>query len=113
MIEYEFGLLFLTHQNSPLVFLDKFKDKVNTRELKSYDLIEILNNRFVELKEDEKLLCLLLENGFTQRELCAIFNLNKINNLYIKYNRIRKKWYDTIFRLQKVLIAFEPVCLAL
>lgn len=80
-----------TYQNSPLVFLDKFKDKVNIRELKSYDLIEIPNNRFVELKEDEKLLCLLLENGFTQRELCVIFNLKKINNLYIKYNRIRKK----------------------
>lgn len=80
-----------TYQNSPLVFLDKFKDKVNIRELKSYDLIEIPDNRFAGLKEDEKLLCLLWENGFTQRELCVIFNLKKINNLYIKYNRIRKK----------------------
>lgn len=79
------------YRESPAVFLDKFKDKVNVRELKSYDLIDTSNKHFSNLKEDEKLLCLLWEHGFTQRELCVIFNLKKTSNLHIKHHRIRKK----------------------
>lgn len=80
-----------TYRESPLVFADKFKDKVNIRELKSYGLVEIPPHRFEELKEDERILCLLWEAGFTQRELCVIFNLKKVSNLYTKYHRIRNK----------------------
>lgn len=80
-----------TYRESPLVFIDKFKDKVNIRELKSYTLIDIPPRRFEELKEDERLLCLLWESGFTQRELCVIFNLKKVSNLYTKYHRIKNK----------------------
>lgn len=79
------------YRESPAVFLDKFKDKVNVRELKSYDLIDRSNKHFSNLKEDEKLLCMLWEHGFTQRELCVIFNLKKTSNLHIKHHRIRKK----------------------
>lgn len=80
-----------TYRESPLVFLDKFKDKVNIREMKSYTLIDIPPRRFEELKEDERLLCLLWESGFTHRELCVIFNLKKVSNLYTKYHRIKNK----------------------
>lgn len=79
------------YRESPVVFLDKFKDKVNVRELKSYDLIDMSNKHFSNLKEDEKLLCMLWEQGFTHRELCVIFNLKKTSNLHIKHHRIRKK----------------------
>lgn len=80
-----------TYRESPVVFIDKFKDKVNIRELKSYTLIDIPPHRFDTLKEDERLLCQLWESGFTQRELCVIFNLKKVSNLYTKYHRIRNK----------------------
>lgn len=83
-----------TYRESPAVFLDKFKDKVNIRELKSYMLIEYSENRFPELKEYDRLLCLLLEAGFTHRELCVIFNLKKTSNLYTKYHRIQQKLTD-------------------
>lgn len=76
---------------SPQVFLDKFKDRVNIRQFKSYDLMDMQDTRFADLKEDERLLCLLFERGFTQRELCVIFNLKKISNLYVKHHRIKKK----------------------
>lgn len=80
-----------TYAESPVVFIDKFKDKVNIRELKSYDLIDTSDKRFSNLKEDERLLCMLWDHGFSQRELCVIFNLKKVSNLYTKYHRIRKK----------------------
>jgi|GEM_PF-2954462 len=83
-----------TYRESPAVFLDKFKDKVNIRELKSYTLIEEPKDRFQRLKEDERLLCLLLEAGFTHRELCVVFNLKKTSNLYTKYHRIQQKLTD-------------------
>ena len=35
-----------TYRESPAVFLDKFKDKVNIRELKSYTLIDAPKKRF-------------------------------------------------------------------
>ena len=80
-----------TYRESPAVFLDKFKDKVNIRELKSYSLVDRPKDRFPRLKEDERLLCLLLEAGFTHRELCVVFNLKKTSNLYTKYHRIQQK----------------------
>ena len=80
-----------TYAESPVVFIDKFKDKVNIRELKSYDLIDTSDKQFSNLKEDERLLCMLWDHGFSQRELCVIFNLKKVSNLYTKYHRIRKK----------------------
>jgi len=80
-----------TYAESPVVFIDKFKDKVNIRELKSYDLIDTSDKQFPNLKEDERLLCMLWDHGFSQRELCVIFNLKKVSNLYTKYHRIRKK----------------------
>lgn len=80
-----------TYAESPGVFIDKFKDKVNIRELKSYDLIDTSDKQFSNLKEDERLLCMLWEHGFSQRELCVIFNLKKVSNLYTKYHRIRRK----------------------
>lgn len=79
------------YRESPAVFLDKFKDKVNIRELKSYVLIEPSNKHFFKLKEEERILCSLLEAGFTHRELCVIFNLKKTSNLYTKYHRILQK----------------------
>lgn len=80
------------YRESPQVFLDKFKDKVNIREMKAYDLFgHSSDRRWNSLKEDERLLCMLLERGFTQRELCVVFNMKSINNLYIKHHRIRKK----------------------
>lgn len=83
-----------TYRESPAVFLDKFKDKVNIRELKSYGLIGRNKRRFSGLKEDERLLCQLLEAGFTHRELSVIFNLKKSSNLYTKYHRIQQKLTD-------------------
>ena len=47
-----------TYAESPVVFIDKFKDKVNIRELKSYDLIDTSDKQFSNLKEDERLLCM-------------------------------------------------------
>lgn len=80
------------YRESPQVFLEKFKDKVNIREMKAYDLVgHGSDKRWKDLKEDERLLCTLLERGFTQRELCVVFNMKTINNLYIKHHRIRKK----------------------
>lgn len=79
------------YSESPLVFLDKFKDCVNFRQLKSYDMLDVSDKRLLGLKEDERLLCALFDKGFTPRELCVIFGLKKINNLYVKYHRLRKK----------------------
>lgn len=80
-----------TYSDSPSVFIEKFKDKVNIRELKSYELIEKLENCPSVLKEDERLLCQLLDAGFTHRELCVIFNLKKTSNLYTNHHRIQQK----------------------
>lgn len=79
------------YRESPFVFLDKFQDSVNIRHLKSFDLLDLPDDGRTGLKEEERLLCLLIDRGFTFRELCVIFNLKKINNLYVKYHRIRRK----------------------
>lgn len=80
-----------SYRESPQVFLDKFKDNVNIRHLKSYDLIDLPSSCLSGLKEDERILYCLFQAGFTQRELCVIFNLKKTSNLYVKLNRIKKK----------------------
>lgn len=80
-----------SYRESPQVFLDKFKDRVNFCQLKNFDLFESENRRLGSLKEDERFLFMLLDQGFSQRELCVIFNLKKASYLYIKYKRIRKR----------------------
>lgn len=80
-----------SYRNSPQVFLDKFKDSVNIRQLKSYDLIDLNASEYPGLREDEILLCRMIETGFTQRELSVVFNLKKTSYLYVKHRRICKK----------------------
>lgn len=80
-----------TYSDSPSVFIAKFKDKVNIRELKSFGLIDCPDDPFSPLKEEDRLLCRLWDNGFSRRELCVVFNLKKINHLYIKQQRILRK----------------------
>lgn len=79
------------YRESPELFLMKFKDRVNFCQLKNYDLFVEINNRHQQINEDERLLCVLLEKGFTQRELCVIFNLKKTSYVYVKYHRILQK----------------------
>lgn len=106
--------LYYTYRNSPTIFAEKFKDKVNIRELKSYGVIESTNNRFRGLKEEERHLCDLIEAGFTSRELCSIFNLKKISNLYTKYHRIQQKLEkissEQAADEEKPLKVFETFC---
>ena len=80
-----------TYRESPAVFLDKFKDRVHARELESYRLTERSKSEHSGLNESEKLLCRLLDAGFTHRELCVVFDLKKASHLYTKHARIRKK----------------------
>lgn len=79
------------YNESPAIFLDKFRDRVHIRQFKSYELVERADDRLACLKEDERILVTLFEEGFTQRELCVVYGLKKISTLYVRYHRIRKK----------------------
>lgn len=79
------------YSESPQIFHEKFKDKVNIKQLKCYDLIEVSEGRYEGLKDDERLLCALFDGGFSQRELCTIYNVRKLSTMYVKYYRIRTK----------------------
>lgn len=76
---------------SPQIFLEKFMDKVNVRQLKACELVDLSDRRYAHLKEDEIVLCVLLDNGFTPGELCTIFNLKNVGSLYVKYHRVKVK----------------------
>lgn len=87
------------YSESPQVFFEKFKDKINIRQLKPYDLIDLSDKKYAHLKEDERFLCALLDNGFTHRELCTIYNMKSVGNLYVKYHRIKVKLKQGIKRV--------------
>lgn len=87
------------YSESPQVFFEKFKDKINIRQLKPYDLIDLSDKKYAHLKEDERFLCALLDNGFTHRELCAVYNMKSVGNLYVKYHRIKAKLKQGINRV--------------
>ena len=79
------------YNESPQVFFEKFKDRINIRQLKSDDLIDISDKKYSHLKEDERFLCTFLDQGFTHRELCTIYNMKTVGKLYVKYHRIQAK----------------------
>lgn len=79
------------YRESPELFLLKFKDRVNFCQLKNYDIFIDKYKYLQRINDDERLLCQLMEEGFTQRELCVIFDLKKTSYVYVKYHRILRK----------------------
>lgn len=83
--------LHYTYRNSPEVFAGRFGGQVHVSRLKSYALFEASPRRFAALREEERLLCVFIEAGFTPRELCSVFGLKTTGNVHTKYRRILRK----------------------
>ncbi len=85
----------------PELFLRKFQEEVHISRLDSGDVIcthaeQKRLKRLHRLKHDQPiknqdlLLCILLDKGFTPQELSVVFGMKNINSIYVRYSRIRK-----------------------
>ena len=81
--------------NKPDMLQSHIKHEMSIKKLLFYGVIERQPTEASDparrINETDQLVYQLLQNGFSPRELCVIFNLNNINSLYVKYHRINRK----------------------
>jgi hypothetical protein len=86
---------------NPEMFLRKFQEEVHISQLHYSDVIcTNTEKRWIKrlnrlkydqpIKNQDILLYILLDNGFTPQELSVVFGMKNINSIYVRYSRIRK-----------------------
>lgn len=84
-----------TYQRKPEQLLVHLREEMSVNKLLSYHIIEDRCNEVfdpaLKIGKKDQILYLLLEEGFTSRELCVMLELNNLNSVYVKYHRVRKK----------------------
>lgn len=88
-----------TYQRKPEQLCERLYEEMAVNKLLSYRVIEDRSDEqfdpALKLNKKDRLLYLLVEDGFTPRELCVLMELNNMNSVYVKYHRIRKKLVDS------------------
>lgn len=84
---------------NPALFLKKFREEVSIGHLECCDVIcnyaeqrqlNAMKLRRRPLKNQDVLLCILLNKGFTPQELSVIYGMSNCNSIYVRCSRIRK-----------------------
>lgn len=86
-----------TYNQSPELFLEKFKSAVSLVELKKYNIVDfesIYYDSAQGLTQSEHNFCILQDIGFTLREMSVIYNMTNSQSIYIKRYRVMKKLSD-------------------
>ncbi|WP_295940241.1 hypothetical protein [uncultured Alistipes sp.] len=89
--------------SNPPLFLKRFREEVNINHLNCYDVIcdyadqqqiDAMKLRNLSIKDQDILLCILLNKGFTPQELSVIYGTASCNSIYVRCSRIRKQCRD-------------------
>lgn len=86
---------------NPELFMNKFREEVNISHLHYCDVIcnyddqkqlTLMAARKDPLKNQDALLFILLNKGFTPQELSVIYGMASCNSIYVRCSRIRKRY---------------------
>ena len=84
---------------NPALFLKKFQEEVSIGHLECCDVIcnyteqrqlEAVRTNSQAVKNQDVLLCILINKGFTPQELSVMYGMTNYNSIYVRYSRIRK-----------------------
>ena len=84
---------------NPALFLKKFQEEVSIGHLECCDVIcnyteqrqlEAVRTNSQAVKNQDVLLCILINKGFTPQELRVMYGMTNYNSIYVRYSRIRK-----------------------
>ena len=85
--------------SNPALFLKKFQEVVRIGHLECCDVIcnytelqqlEAVRTSSQAVKNQDLLLCILINKGFTPQELSVMYGMTNYNSIYVRYSRIRK-----------------------
>lgn len=85
------------YSNDAVAFQEHCKSIANIKQLAKYNIISWLppnynmRMKWHKLSVAERRFICLMNAGFSNRELCAIFQVGKIRSIYVKYYRIKAK----------------------
>lgn len=90
------GLLYV-YKNVPVTFQGRCKLLAHVKQFCKYKIINhhpikwTIKKKWRKMTTAEKNLICLMDAGFSNRELCAIFQVGKVGSIYVKYYRIKLK----------------------
>lgn len=85
------------YSNDAVSFQNRCKSLAHIKQFSKYNIISWtppnykMRMKWHKLSLAERRLVCLMNAGFTNRELCAIFQVGKISSMYVKYYRIKVK----------------------
>lgn len=80
------------HRDHSSEFARAFRREIAARNLRNCGIIPSSRlSAASDAEEKEQFLVGLLDAGFSNREVCAIFDLKSVNCFYVKYHRVKKK----------------------
>ena len=78
-------------------FHNRCKNIAHIRQLTKYNIVSwnppsaTIKMKWHKMSVSERQFICLMNAGFSNRELCAIFQVGKISSIYVKYHRIKAK----------------------
>lgn len=91
-----FDLMYV-YSNDPQSFYNRSRIHSHVKQLAKYNIVDWsppnaeLRMKWHKMSVSEKQFLCLMHAGFSNRELCAIFQVTKISSIYVKYYRIKSK----------------------
>ncbi len=85
------------YSDDAVSFQNRCKSLAHIKQLAKYNIINWvppnykMRMKWHKLSLAERRFVCLMNAGFTNRELCAIFQVGKISSIYVKYYRIKTK----------------------
>ena len=89
--------LLYVYKNVPVTFQGRCKLLAHVKQFCKYKIINhhpikwTIKKKWRKMTTAEKNLICLMDAGFSNRELCAIFQVGKVGSIYVKYYRIKLK----------------------
>ncbi len=89
--------LLYVFSNDSQSFHNRCKSLVHIRQLARYNIVSWkppcahFRKKWHKMSTSEKQFICLMNAGFSNRELCTIFQVGKISSIYVKYHRIKSK----------------------
>lgn len=90
-------LLYVYGRHDASKLYKKFKQLSNVKQLARYNIADAtipkgdFRRKWHKLTPAEKQLVILMNTGFSNRELSVIFDVGKVSSIYVKYYRAKAK----------------------
>lgn len=87
----------ITFSDDSQAFHNRCKNIAHIRQLTKYNIVSwnppsaTIKMKWHKMSVSERQFICLMNAGFSNRELCAIFQVGKISSIYVKYHRIKAK----------------------